>query len=86
VEVGRAIGKNTCLAVLNVAWNGFGEEGCRQLCSALALNSTLRELDLSSNRLNDGSLKLLLKAIASNGTIAKLKVGFSSYTIQEVPN
>jgi len=32
---------------LNISWNGFGVDGCRELGRALGENSTLEEIDLT---------------------------------------
>lgn len=39
--------ENISLKVLNLAWNGFGNDGALAIGEALKVNSTLRELDLT---------------------------------------
>lgn len=38
---------NQMLKILNLAYNGFGQEGAAALADALKLNSTLTELDIT---------------------------------------
>lgn len=39
--------ENFTLKILNLAWNGFGNDGALAMGEALKVNSTLRELDLT---------------------------------------
>lgn len=39
--------ENISLKVLNLAWNGFGNDGALAIGEALKVNFTLRELDLT---------------------------------------
>ena len=39
--------ENTYLKILNLSWNGFGDDGCYAISEALKVNTTLEELDLT---------------------------------------
>lgn len=62
------------LSVVNLSWNGFGEDGGLAMADALLHNTTLREVDLSSNRLTYSVAVRLSKALSHNETLQQLKV------------
>ena len=62
------------ITTLNLAWNGFGYEGCAALARALHVNRTLVELDLTSNRIHTPALLELTKGLVLNNTLEILKV------------
>jgi len=62
------------MTTLNLAWNGFGYEGCVALARALHVNRTLVELDLTSNRIHTPALLELTKGLVLNNTLEILKV------------
>ena len=39
--------ENITLKILNLAWNGFGNDGALAMAEALKVNSSLLELDLT---------------------------------------
>ena len=39
--------ENVYLKILNLSWNGFGDDGCYAISEALKVNTTLEELDLT---------------------------------------
>lgn len=67
---------NGTLKTLNLAWNGFGNEGALALSEALKVNTTLAELDISSNHINNEGTMKLCKGLEINGNLRILKVGF----------
>ena len=60
--------------MLNVAYNGFGREGCRALGAALGQNSTLKELDIRNNRVYMDDVGALLKGLEANTTLGTIRV------------
>jgi Ran GTPase-activating protein (RanGAP) involved in mRNA processing and transport len=65
---------NDTLESINVAWNGFGMEGCHEMGKALLKNKSLRELDLSSNRVSLDAFRQLLRGVGKNKTLKVLRV------------
>lgn len=66
---------NGTLKILNLSWNGFGNEGAFALGEALKVNTMLAELDISNNHVsNEGAIKLS-KGLEMNGSLRILKVG-----------
>ena len=59
---------------LNLAWNGFGQDGCLALGQAMKENRTLRELDIASNRLTVEAVAGLMKGIQENDGLTVLRV------------
>ena len=68
--------KNTTLKHLNLAWNGFGADGCRALAKALEENNTLTELDLTNNRLGITSLEHIVEGLKKNTSLKSVKVRY----------
>lgn len=66
--------KNEELQVLDLSWNGFGDEGAVSIGEALEENGTLLKLDLSNNRIGFDGCKALAKAIGINTTLETLSV------------
>ena len=62
------------LRKLNLAWNGFGQDGCLALGQAMKENRTLRELDIASNRLTVEAVAGLMKGIQENDGLTVLRV------------
>ena len=65
---------NSQLEVLNVAMNGFGEEGGIQLFEVLKNQESLTELDISANRLTDKVARVISTIIPYNRHLRTLKV------------
>ncbi|XP_041357811.1 leucine-rich repeat-containing protein 74A-like [Gigantopelta aegis] len=65
---------NSGVTVLNLAWNGFYLDGCKEMGKALERNKTLQDLDLSSNRINKQCLDELWKGLKKNSTLKILKL------------
>ncbi|XP_070198567.1 leucine-rich repeat-containing protein 74A-like [Littorina saxatilis] len=65
---------------VDLAWNGFGFEGCVALSDTLARNHTLHDLDISSNRINPPALMELVKGLARNKTLKALRIGQNPIT------
>ena len=59
--------------MLDVAWNGFGDEGAKELGEALK-TSTLQTLDLTCNRVGAEGFLALLKGVKDNYELKSLKV------------
>ena len=68
-------GTNKILCRLSLEWNNVGtyEEGFRELCEGLALNSSLQYLDLRSNNIDHNGAVQLASAFVSNNSL--LEVG-----------
>ena len=64
---------NFGLKHLNLAWNGFGEEGAKELAIALK-TSSLSHLDLTNNRIPDEGFLALIKTIKDTDELRCLKV------------
>ena len=47
IAIALALKANQMLKVLNLSYNGFGNEGAMALADALKVNSTLTELDIT---------------------------------------
>lgn len=63
------------MKILNLSWNGFGNEGAFALGEALKVNSVLTELDISNNHINNEGAIKLCKGLEMNGSLRILKVG-----------
>ena len=63
------------LRTVNLAWNGFGFEGCLAIGDMLSSNHTITELDLACNRINPPALLELLRGLTANKTLRILRVG-----------
>lgn len=66
--------KNVSLKMLNLAWNGFANEGAVALGKALEKNRTLKSLDISNNRIGIVGIRALIKGLKQNEGISSLKV------------
>ena len=70
--------ENRSLKRVDLAWNGFGFEGCVALSDTLARNYILEDLDISSNRVNPPALMELLRGLARNKTLKALRVRWTA--------
>lgn len=59
---------------INLAWNGFGNEGAEALGKALVHNVILEELDLRSNRIGPMGFAALCSCFKDNNSLKKLLV------------
>ena len=66
--------ENRSLKRVDLAWNGFGFEGCVALSDALARNYVIEDLDISSNRINPPALMELVRGLALNKTLQAIRV------------
>ena len=66
--------ENTSLKTIDLAWNGFGYDGCVALSEALDKNNVLEVLDVSSNRISSSALMELLTGLSNNKALKVLKV------------
>ena len=73
VEIAKGLRENAGLKTLRLAWNGFGEEGAKEIALALE-GSTLTELDLTSNRIYTEGFLSIMKALKRNDDLKLLKV------------
>ena len=64
---------NIGMKVLNVSWNGFGEEGSMAMGVALK-TCTLTELDMSNNRVGAEGFVAMVTALKNNDDLKKLIV------------
>lgn len=60
--------------MLNLAWNGFANEGSNALGKALEKNRTLKSLDISNNRIGIDGIRVLIKGLKQNEGLSSLKV------------
>lgn len=65
---------NGALKILNLSWNGIGNEGALALGEALKVNNMLVHLDISNNQINDKGAKKLCRGLEVNGKLKILKV------------
>ncbi|KAG8126352.1 hypothetical protein E2320_021441 [Naja naja] len=73
---------NGTLKILNLSWNGFGNEGAFALGEALKVNTMLAELDISNNHIsNEGAIKLS-KGLEMNGSLRILKMSQNLLTVE----
>lgn len=63
---------NSALEVLNLGWNGLGDEGMAALGEALAINTGLVELTLSSNSISGKGHVALAEGIKANTSLASV--------------
>jgi hypothetical protein len=70
----KILGMNNTITHLNLAWNGFGAEGCMHLADNLPKNTTLLELNLTCNRIDRACLNSLLRGIGRNTSLIRLMV------------
>lgn len=81
-EDGHAVAKisflslegNVALKILNLSWNGIGNEGALALGEALKVNNVLVHLDISNNQINNEGAKKLCRGLEVNGKLKILKV------------
>ncbi|XP_075699906.1 uncharacterized protein LOC142664626 [Rhinoderma darwinii] len=73
---------NGILKVLDLSYNGFGNEGALALGEALRVNSSLLHLDISCNRINDEGIRLMCKGLESNETMRVLKLSRNPITVE----
>ena len=71
------------LKLLDVSWNGFGDEGAKELGEALK-TSTLQTLDLTCNRVGAEGFIALLKGVKDNYELQNLKVSLQLYSISDM--
>ena len=64
---------NIGMKVLNVSWNGFGEEGAIAMGTALK-TCTLVELDMTNNRIGAEGFVTMIKSLKNNDDLRKLIV------------
>lgn len=65
---------NGTLKILDLSWNGFGNEGALALGEALKVNNVLVQLDISTNHINNEGAEKLCKGLEVNGNLRILKV------------
>lgn len=68
--------------MLNLSWNGFYLDGCKELASAMEKNTTLEDINLSSNRINKQCLQELWKGLKKNETLQKLRVSITPQVLR----
>ena len=74
IQICKYLQNNSSLNALNVSWNGFYVDGCKELAYVLGKNKSLQFLDLSANRINKECLNYLIKGLHMNTTLQALKV------------
>ena len=62
------------MVTINLAWNGFGNDGANAIGRALAHNVMLEELDIRSNRIDAQGFLNLCGCFKENTTLKKLFV------------
>lgn len=72
--VAKGIWDNNRLLKINLAWNGFSNEGAEILGKALAHNLVLEELDLRCNRIGPTGFASLCLCFKDNNSLKKLMV------------
>uniref|UniRef100_A0A674JVG9 Leucine rich repeat containing 74A n=1 Tax=Terrapene triunguis TaxID=2587831 RepID=A0A674JVG9_9SAUR len=73
---------NGTLKILDLSWNGFGNEGALALGEALKLNNILVQLDISSNHINNEGAGKLAKGLEVNGNLKILKLSHNPLTVE----
>ncbi|KAH0620474.1 hypothetical protein JD844_020982 [Phrynosoma platyrhinos] len=83
-QLGQMLGNfaNGTLKILNLAWNGFGNEGALALGEALKVNMVLTELDISNNHINNEGTVKLCKGLELNGSLRILKMSHNPMTVE----
>jgi len=66
---------------LNLAWNGFGDDGAAAIGESLYHNATLVTLDLSNNRIGFDGCKALARALGTNTCLKALAVSRVRYKL-----
>jgi len=69
-----ALGVNTLLRRLDLAFNSIGPDGAEAMARALASNQGLQELDLRDNEIGDGGAQALAEGLLTNYSLRKLQV------------
>jgi hypothetical protein len=69
-----ALDENMGLHVLNLAWNGLGNDGAVPLGKALRLNQQLRTLDISHNEIQEKGVMVIADALKENTTLTDLRL------------
>uniref|UniRef100_A0A8C0JE42 Leucine rich repeat containing 74A n=1 Tax=Chelonoidis abingdonii TaxID=106734 RepID=A0A8C0JE42_CHEAB len=72
---------NGTLKILDLSWNGFGNEGALALGEALKLNNILVQLDISRNHINNEGAGKLAKGLEVNGNLKILKLSHNPLTV-----
>lgn len=67
--------ENVGLKEINLAWNGFEDEGALTLGLALRANGTLEHMDLTCNRITGKGLHALATALSANDSLRTLLMG-----------
>jgi Ran GTPase-activating protein (RanGAP) involved in mRNA processing and transport len=62
------------LKKLNLAWNGFGEDGAKAIAASLLRNKNIIELDLTNNRISPDGIKSIMNGVLKNDTLKILHV------------
>ncbi|CAM2116128.1 unnamed protein product [Caretta caretta] len=73
---------NGTLKILDLSWNGFGNEGALALGEALKLNNILVQLDISSNHINNEGAGKLARGLEDNGNLKILKLSHNPLTVE----
>uniref|UniRef100_A0A8C3RLW8 Leucine rich repeat containing 74A n=1 Tax=Chelydra serpentina TaxID=8475 RepID=A0A8C3RLW8_CHESE len=73
---------NGTLKILDLSWNGFGNEGALALGEALKLNNILVQLDISSNHINNEGAGKLARGLEVNGNLKILKMSHNPLTVE----
>uniref|UniRef100_A0A8C5QDX0 Leucine rich repeat containing 74A n=1 Tax=Leptobrachium leishanense TaxID=445787 RepID=A0A8C5QDX0_9ANUR len=73
---------NDTLTVLDLSYNGFGNEGALALGEALKANMSLQRLDISCNRISNEGARLLCKGLETNETLRVLKLSRNPLTVE----
>lgn len=65
---------NSALKILNLSWNGIGNEGANALADVLKVNDVLVHLDISNNQIDNEGAKKLCRGLEANEKLRILKV------------
>uniref|UniRef100_A0A8C8VDT6 Leucine rich repeat containing 74A n=1 Tax=Pelusios castaneus TaxID=367368 RepID=A0A8C8VDT6_9SAUR len=73
---------NGTLKILDLSWNGFGNDGALALGEALKLNNILVQLDISNNHINNDGAGKLSRGLEVNGNLKILKLSHNPLTVE----
>ena len=73
------IGNNSFLRVLDLQLNRIGDEGCRHLASAIAVNRGIEAMNLQGNCMTRSGLAALVEALTGQGDKSSLKEIFLGF-------